>query len=83
LRKVLVEQSIGWKFLWFLASFAVTSFWYVGHMLVIWTVAFALHFQQECDREKYSGFVRILWTMTVPRSMSKGRLRGIRLATRS
>jgi len=36
--KVLVEQSIGWKFLWFLASFAVTSFWYVGHMLVIWTV---------------------------------------------
>jgi uncharacterized membrane protein len=36
--KALADQNIGWKFLWFLASFAVTSFWYVGHMLVIWTV---------------------------------------------
>lgn len=36
--KAIVDQSVGWKFLWFLASFAVTSFWYVGHMLIIWTV---------------------------------------------
>jgi uncharacterized membrane protein len=36
--RAFIEQSIGWKFLWFLASFAVTSFWYVGHMLILWTI---------------------------------------------
>lgn len=38
LMNALAGQFIGWKFLWFLASFAVASFWYVGHMLILWTI---------------------------------------------
>jgi uncharacterized membrane protein len=36
--RALVDGTIGWKFLWFLASFVVTSFFWLGHVLIFWTI---------------------------------------------
>jgi uncharacterized membrane protein len=36
--RFLVASAIGWKFLWFLASFAVASWFWVAHLQVFWTI---------------------------------------------
>jgi uncharacterized membrane protein len=36
--RFLGANAIGWKFLWFLASFAVASWFWVAHLQVFWTI---------------------------------------------
>jgi uncharacterized membrane protein len=34
----LVSNAIGWKFVWFLATFVVTGWFWVGHLLIFWLI---------------------------------------------
>ena len=36
--RLLTASGLGWKFLWFLASFAVASWFWVAHLQVFWTI---------------------------------------------
>ena len=34
----LVSNAIGWKLVWFLASFAVTGWFWIGHLMIFWLI---------------------------------------------
>jgi uncharacterized membrane protein len=36
--RALVGNAIGWKFVWFLATFVVTGWFWVGHLLIFWLI---------------------------------------------
>jgi uncharacterized membrane protein len=36
--RFLAASALGWKFLWFLASFAVAAWFWVAHLQVFWTI---------------------------------------------
>jgi uncharacterized membrane protein len=36
--RALVSNAIGWKFVWFLATFVVTGWFWVGHLLIFWLI---------------------------------------------